>query len=153
MKDSILSMIKEGVAIPALPLALNSDKSWDTQSQRRLVHYYVDSGAGGIAACVHTTQFEVRDPKYNLYEPILRLTYEEIAKRGRIDSFVKVAGVCGLSDQAIQEATIAKAIGFDVALLSYVGLNDLTEAQLLEHTRAVAKILSSTLCWRKNLKL
>lgn len=141
MKDSILSMIKEGVAIPALPLALNSDKSWDTQSQRRLVHYYLDSGAGGIAACVHTTQFEVRDPKYNLYEPILRLTYEEIAKRGRVDSFVKVAGVCGLSDQAIQEATIAKAIGFDVALLSYVGLNDLTEAQLLEHTRAVAKIM------------
>lgn len=141
MKDSILNLIREGVAIPALPLALNSDKSWDINSQRRLVHYYLDSGAGGIAACVHTTQFEVRDPKYNLYEPILRLTYEEILKRDRVDSFVKVAGVCGNTEQAVAEAMIAKEIGFDVALLSYVGLNDLSEEELLEHTRAIARIM------------
>lgn len=141
MKDSILNLIREGVAIPALPLALNSDKSWDIKSQRRLVHYYLDSGAGGIAACVHTTQFEVRDPKYNLYEPILRLTYEEILKRERVDSFVKVAGVCGNTEQAVAEAMIAKEIGFDVALLSYVGLNDLSEEELLEHTRAIARIM------------
>lgn len=141
MKDSILQLIKEGVAIPALPLALNSDKSWDVQSQKRLAHYYMDSGAGGVAACVHTTQFEVRDPKYNLYEPILRLTYKEIEKRGRVDSFVKVAGVCGDTNQAINEANIAKAIGFDVALLSYVGLDDFSEEQLLEHTREIAAIM------------
>lgn len=141
MKDSILNLIKEGVAIPALPLALNHDKTWDIPSQRRLVHYYLDSGAGGIAACVHTTQFEVRDPKYNLYESILRLTYEEISKRDRLDSFVKVAGVCGNTEQALKEANLAKEIGFDVALLSYVGLNDLSEQELLEHTRSVAKVM------------
>lgn len=141
MKDSILKLIREGVAIPALPLALNEDKSWDLRNQRRLVHYYLDAGAGGIAACVHTTQFEVRKPKYNLYRSLLEVTIEEIAKRDRLDSFVKVAGVCGSTPQAIEEASIAKEVGYDVALLSYVGLNDLSEEELLEHTRQIAKIM------------
>ncbi len=141
MKESIRELIKEGVAIPALPLALNSDKTWDTLSQRRLIHYYLDANAGGIAACVHTTQFEVRDPKYNLYEPILRLTYEEIAKRNRLDSFIKMAGVCGDTHQALKEAHIAKEIGFDLVLLSYVGLNHLSEEELLKHTRAIAEVM------------
>lgn len=141
MKESILNLLQEGVAIPALPLALNEDKTWDVESQRQLLHYYMDAGAGGIAACVHTTQFEVRDPKYNLYEPLLRLAYEEISRANRLDDFIKVAGICGDTSQAIKEATLAQEIGYDVALLSYVGLNSMSEKELLEHTRQIAKIM------------
>lgn len=141
MKASILNLLHEGVAIPALPLALNEDKTWDIESQRLLIQYYMNAGAGGIAACVHTTQFEVRDPQYNLYESLLKLTYDEISNEGRLDDFIKVAGICGKTDQAIQEATLAKKIGFDIALLSYVGLNEMSEKELLVHTRKIAEIM------------
>ena len=46
----------EGVAIPAQPLALNSQRKLDERRQTALTRYYVDAGAGGVAVGVHTTQ-------------------------------------------------------------------------------------------------
>jgi hypothetical protein len=69
----VLSALRKGVVIPALPLALNKYRQLDEQRQRALMRYYLDSGAGGIAVAVHTTQFEIRMQKYNLFGPVLEI--------------------------------------------------------------------------------
>lgn len=137
VKESLL----EGAFIPAHPLALNEDKTLDEVSQRALTNYYIEAGVGGIAVGVHTTQFEIRDPQFNLYETVLRLAMEEVNKAKVASSFIKIAGVCGPVEQAIKEAKLAKSLGYDLVLLSMGGLNDLSEQALIERTKAVAEII------------
>ncbi len=55
--------LHKGVVIPALPLALNKYRKLDVRSQRALLRYYLDAGAGGVAVGVHTTQFAIRLPE------------------------------------------------------------------------------------------
>ena len=52
-----------GLVIPAHPLALTADRQLDERRQVALTRYYCDAGAGGIAVAVHTTQFEIRQPR------------------------------------------------------------------------------------------
>lgn len=54
---------------------------------------------------------------------------------------VKVAGVCGATEQAIREAKLAKQYGYDAVLLSPGGLNDKSEAYMIARTKAVAEII------------
>ncbi len=131
----------DGCVIPAHPLALTADKQLNEKYQRALTRYYIDSGAGGIAVGVHSTQFEIRDPQYNLYEPVLRLASEEVDKANLSRSFLKIAGVCGDTEQAINEAKIALLLNYDLALLSMGGLGHLSEDELLDRTRKVARIM------------
>ncbi len=63
--------LREGVVIPAHPLALDAHRKLDERRQRALTRYYLAAGAGGIAAGVHTTQFAIRER--GLYEPVLAL--------------------------------------------------------------------------------
>ncbi|MCK4591197.1 MAG: dihydrodipicolinate synthase family protein, partial [Candidatus Latescibacteria bacterium] len=67
----ILENVKRGVVIPAHPMALNVNRKLDERHQRALTRYYIDAGVGGIAIGVHTTQFEIREPGIDLYEPVL----------------------------------------------------------------------------------
>ncbi len=138
-----LQILKEGTVIPATPLALDENRKFDEYSQRLLMRYYLNCGVGGIATAVHSTQFEIRDPEVNLFEPILKLVSDEIAgfesKTGKV--IVKVAGVCGKTEQAVKETKIAKKYGYDAVLLSPGGLNDLSEEELIERTKAVAEIM------------
>lgn len=138
-----LEILKQGTVIPATPLALHADRTFNEDGQRLLMRYYLNSGVGGIATAVHTTQFEIRDPEVNLYEPVLKLVAEEIdayeAKSGR--TVVRVAGACGPVEQAVKEAKLAKELGYDAVLLSPGGLNHLSEEDLLERTRAVAQVM------------
>ena len=119
-----LKKLHEGTVIPANPLALDENRRFDEKRQRAVVRYYLDSGVGGLAVAVHTTQFEIRDPQYNLLEPVLKLAKEEAdkfeAKTGEV--IVMVAGVCGPIDQAVREAELAKSLGYDAVLLSPGGL-------------------------------
>ncbi|WP_462410472.1 dihydrodipicolinate synthase family protein [Neobacillus sp. Marseille-QA0830] len=135
------ALLFEGTVIPAHPLALTENKQLDVESQRRLTRYYIEAGTGGVAVGVHTTQFEIRDPAFQLYEPVLRLAAEEIDAAQLTRPFLKIAGVCGPTGKAIQEAMVAKSLGYDLALLSNGGLNDYSEAELLERTRLVAEVL------------
>src|SRR3954464_5449289 len=102
------------MVIPAHPLALNAQRKLDEQRQRALTRYYIESGAGGIAVGVHTTQFTIRDPKIALLRPVLELAME--AAKG--SSITMIAGVCGQRAQAIQEAELAASLGYHAALLS-----------------------------------
>jgi dihydrodipicolinate synthase/N-acetylneuraminate lyase len=126
-----------GIVIPAHPLALTSARKLDERRQRALTRYYLASGAGGVAVGVHTTQFAIRDPRFGLYQPVLELAMEEAAK----GDVVKVAGVCGVGPQAVKEAELAGLLGYDAALLSMGGLNELETDELIEHAKAIADVL------------
>jgi len=75
--------LRSGLVIPAHPLALNSQRKLDERHQRALTRYYLAAGAGGVAVGVHTTQFAIRDPKFALLEPVLRLAAEESFSQAR----------------------------------------------------------------------
>ncbi|MCR2822059.1 dihydrodipicolinate synthase family protein [Lederbergia panacisoli] len=130
-----------GTVIPAHPLALTENRQLDEASQRALTRYYIDAGVGGIAVGVHTTQFEIRDPNFNLYEKVLSLAMEEVEKANIADTFIKIAGICGRTEQAKREAEYAIETGYDLGLVSLGGLNDLTEEQLLTHIKRIADII------------
>src|SRR6056297_1441981 len=93
--DWVRDALHQGMVIPAHPLALSKDGAYDEQRQRALTRYYAAAGAGGVAVGVHTTQFAIREPQYNLLEPVLRTardTLDEIEQHnGR--RLIRVAGV------------------------------------------------------------
>ncbi len=125
------------MVIPAHPLALTAQRKLDERRQRALTRYYIAAGADGIAVAVHTTQFAIRDPQVGLLRPVLELAMEE-ARHTRL---VKIAGVCGVRTQAIQEAELAASLGYDAALLSLGALQHATVGELLDHSRAIASVI------------
>jgi dihydrodipicolinate synthase/N-acetylneuraminate lyase len=141
--------ILQGLAIPALPLALTASRKLDERRQRALCRYYIAAGAGGIAAAVHTTQFAIRDPKFALLKPVLELVAEEFTHADTLrtqDSalrtpLVRIAGICGESPQAISEAQTLRDLNYHAALLSLAALKTATEDELLTHCRAIAQII------------
>lgn len=141
--DKALALLADGAFIPAIPLALDSERRFDASCQRRLIRYYLDCGSDGIAAAVHSTQFEIRKPEYNLLRPVLEAVSDEIScyekETGR--TVIKIAGVCGKTEQAVSEAKKAAWYGYDAVLLSPGGLSDLTERDLLDRTEEVASVL------------
>src|SRR5262245_12390172 len=127
MIDSgIREKLLAGLVIPAHPLALDADRKLDERRQRALTRYYCDAGAGGIAVGVHTTQFAIRDPQVGLFEPVLRLALETMREWERQNGkrLIKVAGVCGATAQATQEAAFAREAGYNIGLLSLAALGE-----------------------------
>lgn len=137
----VMDIIRRGVVIPACPLALDADRKLDEKHQRALLRYYAASGAGGVAVGVHTTQFEIRDPQFALFEPLLRFAIAAIkeceALAGR--RMIRVAGICGKTPQAVAEAQLAASFGYDAGLLSLGAVRDSSEDELVEHCRRVAE--------------
>ncbi|MDF2685358.1 MAG: dihydrodipicolinate synthase family protein [Clostridia bacterium] len=138
-----LDILKEGTVIPATPLALDENRSFDEVMQRRLIRYYLSAGVGGIATAVHTTQFEIRLPQYNLYKTVLSVVIDEIKRfeQANNKTIVKIAGACGDSAQALKEAEYARKLGYDAVLLNPGGLKDKSEAYMLERTKEVSSII------------
>ena len=141
LDTALLQHLYQGCVIPAHPLALNAEHTLDEKRQRLLTRYYIAAGAGGIAIGVHTTQFEIRRPEFNLLEPVLKITAEEIDKAKLDRPFLKIAGILGPKDQAIQEAALAIKNGYHLGLLSMGGLNQYSEKEILQRTEEVAKII------------
>jgi hypothetical protein len=143
MTPTIRTLLHRGLAIPASPLALNADRQLDQRRQRALWRYYSAAGAGGVAVGVHTTQFAIRDPKIGLFEPLLSLAQEEFDRldEGRKEPLVRIAGICGPTEQAVAEAGLARERGFHVGLLSLSALAEADDDTLVEHCRAVGEVL------------
>ena len=143
MRKEALTAIQSGIVIPATPLALTADKKLDEKGQRLIMRYFLAAGAGGIASGVHSTQFEIHDPKVGLLAPVLTIVSDEIdryeAATGK--TIVKVAGACGPLEQAVKEAELAKKLGYDAVLLSPGGLPGLDEAGHLARAKAVAEVI------------
>ena len=142
-RPSVREHLRQGVVIPAHPLALNASRRLDERRQRGLTRYYIDAGAGGVAVGVHTTQFAIRDSNIGLFRPVLELALDEarsvLASSPR--TFAMIAGVCGHTAQARSEAEIAAALGYDAGLLSLGDWRTETEAELLDHCRVIGDII------------
>ncbi len=95
------------------------------------------AGADGVAVGVHTTQFEIRDPRIGLYEPVLALAAEELRSKDAI----RVAGVCGKTQQAVRETQTAHDLGYHAALLSLAALAGAPMDELIDHVRAIGEII------------
>jgi hypothetical protein len=134
---SVREQLLSGLVIPAHPLALTAERKLDERRQRALTRYYLAAGAGGIAIGVHTTQFAIRNPKFNLLRPVLELAGDESRAKG----VVKIAGVCGKLRQARKEAELAASVGYDAALLSLADLRGRPISNLLAHARSIASII------------
>jgi dihydrodipicolinate synthase/N-acetylneuraminate lyase len=140
---SVREHIRAGQVIPAHPLALDAHRKLDEKRQRGLTRYYIESGAGGVAVGVHTTQFAIRDSAVGLYRPVLELAMDE-ARAERESGprpFAMVAGVVGHTAQARTEAEIAQAIGYDAALLGLGEWREESEAEILDHCRVIADVI------------
>ncbi len=140
LTSNIIMALQRGLVIPAHPLALNSNRKLDEKHQRALTRYYCATGAGGIAVGVHTTQFEIRDPKFGYYQPVLALASETIdqfvAQSGK--AIVKIAGIAGPTTQAVKEAQIALDTGYHLGLVSLGALRQASADELIAHLRAVS---------------
>ena len=141
LSAELMRALHDGLVIPAHPLALDENRQLDERHQRALTRYYMASGAGGIAVGVHSTQFEIREEQYNLFEPVLRMAAEEIDKAKLDRPFIKVAGICGPTEQALAETRIALDLGYDAALLSMGGLVGWSEQEILKRTEEVAALM------------
>ena len=125
--------LRDGLVIPAHPLALRADKTLDERRQRDLTRYYIACGAGGVAVGVHTTQFEIRE--FGLYDRVLAVAAEEAAH------LLLVAGVVGPTEQAVAEAKVAAGLGYDLALVAMHGWGTAPDEEILDGIRAVAEVL------------
>lgn len=138
LNATVKALLNEGTVIPAHPLALDKNRRLDEDRQRALTRYYIDAGAGGVAVGVHTTQFAIRKPEHALLEPLLEMAAGEIEQARPARPFIKVAGICGPTAQALKETEMALRHGFDLGLLSMGGLDDYSEEAVIRHVRAIA---------------
>ena len=139
LSPELLDLLRRGTVIPAHPLALTSTRTLDERRQVALTRYYCEAGVGGIAVGVHSTQFEIRAPQHGLFQPVLALastTVDEMLHHAP-RPFVKIAGLCGDTHQALAEAELARSLGYHVGLLSLADLRDASEDALIDHCRRI----------------
>lgn len=134
--SDMLSAFRDGLVIPAHPLALDERRQLDRRRQRALTRYYIDSGAGGLAVGVHTTQFAIRE--VGLYRPVLELAVETVAD-WTDRPVMKIAGAVGRTAQALDEARTARALGYHAVLLGLAALKSASEDELVEHCATIAR--------------
>jgi len=140
----IADKLRSGCVIPAHPLALQSNNRIDELHQRALTCYYLAAGAGGLAVGVHTTQFAIHNPKIGLYHPVLELAIETVrqftAPADREEP-IMIAGIVGDTKQALQEAHLARELGYHIGLLSLTTLKGKSIDELIDHSRLVAEVI------------
>ncbi len=143
LPDNVRNILDRGVVIPASPLALDDQRQFSERHQRAVWRYYSGAGAGGIAVGVHTTQFAIRDPKIGLFQPLLRLaqTVMDELDATRSEPLIRVAGICGQTEDAVAEASFAADHGFHTGLLNLSAMRDADDAELAAHCQAVANVL------------
>jgi|SRR5581483_5091744 len=132
----VLAVLRRGAVLPAHPLALDEARQLDRQSQRALSRYYIDAGAGGLAVGVHATQFQIREA--GLYRPVLEMAAETARSWAR-RPLVMIAGVIGRTAQAVEEAGVARALGYHAVLLGLSAMKGAGEDEIVEHCATVAR--------------
>lgn len=147
LEPRLAAALARGVVIPAHPLALTAERRFDERRQRALTRYYLASGAGGVAVAVHTTQFAIREPAVGLLRPVLELAATTVAEEQRPDGWagerpiIRVAGVVGRTDQALAEATLARDLGYHLALVQLGAFRDEPDDVLVAHCERIAEVL------------
>jgi dihydrodipicolinate synthase/N-acetylneuraminate lyase len=132
--------LDDGCVIPALPLTLHEDGKWSEKHQTAVLRYYIDAGVGGIAVGVHSTQFEIREPQHGLFEPVLQLA-SDIMDAYAPTNFIRIAGICGKTEQASAEAELAASKGYHAGLLSLAAFSNSDEANILKHVEQISRTI------------
>jgi len=135
--ETLRERLAHGLVIPAHPLALTAERRLDERRQRALTRYYVAAGAGGLAVGVHTTQFAIRQA--GLYRTVLELAAD--VSREAVEPAVLVAGISGLTAQAVAEAQAAVELGYDAGLVSLADFRGADDDVLINHCRAIAAVI------------
>jgi dihydrodipicolinate synthase/N-acetylneuraminate lyase len=137
----VLNALRQGLVIPAHPLALTPSRKLDERRQCALTRYYHAAGAGGVAVGVHTTQFEIRRPEHSLFRPVLNLAAATVAACDADSGHrtVRVGGVCGRTRQALTEARFLREAGYHAGLLSLAAFPEASEHVILDHCQTVAR--------------
>jgi dihydrodipicolinate synthase/N-acetylneuraminate lyase len=137
----VLEALRAGLVIPAHPLALDNRRKFDERHQRALTRYYLAAGAGGIAVGVHSTQFAIREPQFGLYKPVLELAAETAwaCDQASGKHSLLVAGISGLTDQALEEASFACQAGYHIGLVSLAAFKGADDNTLIAHCTALAR--------------
>ncbi len=143
MDFKVRQVLQAGVVIPAHPLALNARRRLDERRQRALSRYYLAAGAGGLAVGVHTTQFAIRDKRFDLLAPVLTLAMLEVR---RAESRLKrpvvcIGGICGKTRQAVREAMLLADLGYHAGLLSLAALSRESQDALISHCQTISQII------------
>ena len=133
---NVLGLLRRGTVIPAHPLALDAARALDPRRQRALTRYYLDAGAGGLAVGVHATQFAIREA--GLYEPVLELA-ARTAREWTQRPVIMIAGLSGLTGQAVREAQLARGLGYHAGMLSLARMKGASIDELVTHCAAVAE--------------
>jgi hypothetical protein len=136
IKPEVRRLIADGTVLPAHPLALDPSRKLDHVHQRALTRYYIDAGSGGLAVGVHTTQFAIRE--VGLYRPVLELAADTAANWTR-RPLAMVAGLSGLTRQALAEADTARGIGYHAGLLSLAAMKQASEDEIISHCERIAR--------------
>ena len=133
---NVLGLLRRGTVIPAHPLALDVARALDPRRQRALTRYYLDAGAGGLAVGVHATQFAIREA--GLYETVLELA-ARTAREWTQRPVIMIAGLSGLTGQAVREAQLARGLGYHAGMLSLARMKGASIDELVTHCAAVAE--------------
>jgi dihydrodipicolinate synthetase family protein len=88
-----------------------------------------------LAVGVHTTQFAIRDA--GLYRPVLELAALTAGDWAR-NPPVMIAGLAGRTAEAVNEAHVARGLGYHAGLLSLAAMKGATEDDLIAHARTIA---------------
>jgi dihydrodipicolinate synthase/N-acetylneuraminate lyase len=138
-----LTLLRTGCVIPAVPLALDDNRKFDEATQRRLMNYYVDAGAGGVAVGMHFTQFEIRNPGIDLFKPVLATCADAVDKRAAQlgKPLLKIAGISGPTESAVKQAQIAAELGYDFAIPSLACFRNALDEDLLYHMRKIGEVM------------
>jgi hypothetical protein len=92
---------------------------------------------------MHFTQFEIRTPGIDLFEPVLRVCSEEIdtwsAASGR--QIAKVAGINGLTPGALKQVETARQLGYHYAIVSMAAFRGAMEQEMIHHLRELGRIM------------
>jgi dihydrodipicolinate synthase/N-acetylneuraminate lyase len=138
----VLGVLRRGSVIPAHLLALDASRRLDARRQRALTRYYLDAGSGGLAVGVHATQFAIREA--GLYETVLKLAADEARswdRRGAKQPVLLVGGLSGRTDQAKNEAAVARGLGYHAGMLSLAAMKGAPVGELVAHCAAVAAVI------------
>ena len=138
MRSDVAERVRRAAVVPAHPLALDAAGGVDLRAQRALTRYYMAAGASGVAVGVHTTQFALHADRGALGD-VWALAVDTAAECAT-DPLL-IAGVCGDVADAVAEANIAAAAGYEAVLLCPWGMREPDEKALLQRAVAVGEIL------------
>ena len=143
LSPEVLTTIRRGCVIPAVPLALNANRQFDERRQRALIRYYIDSGVGGIAVGMHFTQFEIRDPGIDLFRPVLEVCSDEIDRYGASVGrrIAKIAGFSGGTESALDQARLSRELGYDIGIASMACFDGAMPQTMVHHVRRLADVM------------